>query len=60
MFVFETLSTYFCPGKKKEKAQLWSWSLFLVASVIYFCLSLFHTLPQEGTGGLDPVFLGFN
>ena len=47
-------------GEKKKKAQLWSWSLFLVASVIYFCPSLFHTLLHEGTACLDPVFMGFN
>ena len=60
MFVFETLSTYLCPGEKKKKAQLWSWSLFLVASVINFYTTLFHTLLHEGTACLDPVFMGFN
>lgn len=58
--IWDPLNVFLSWKKKKEKAQLWSWSLFLVASVIYFYLSLFHTLPQEGTGCLDPVFMGFD
>lgn len=58
--IWDPLNVSLSWGKKKKKAQLWSWSLFLVASVIYFCPSLFHTLLHEGTACLDPVFMGFN